>query len=299
MPKKQTNKRSSATRSRVRRHVKLALVPHRANQYRPHAIRRYGVVAILVFVVAIQAIYNTATSGAVLGAQTDITTSGLLDATNAERAKQHESPLVVNAKLMEAAKLKVQNMFAEQYWDHTAPDGTTPWHWFDQAGYTYAEAGENLAKNFTSSTGTVAAWMASPTHRANILKSDYQDVGFAVMQGTLGGKPTTLVVALYGTPETAAVQGVSSTRIAPVTGAAIAPLDHLAIGIQSLTPAAVASIVVLGLAACLAIVAHAYRQKLPEHLRRSWYRHHGIYKAIGFTSLLLMVILAYGNIGQV
>jgi len=66
------------------------------------------------------------------------------------------------------------------------------------SGYTYALAGENLAKNFTDSGGVVNAWMASPTHRDNILKSGYRDVGFAIVNGVLNGEETTLVVQMFG-----------------------------------------------------------------------------------------------------
>lgn len=298
MPQKQTKKRSLSVKSRIHRHVKLALVPHKANQYRPHAIRRYGIVVIIAIVFVMQGIYNGAVGGNVLGTQAQVTPSGLLSATNAARAAQGETPLTINDQLNQAAQLKVQNMFAEQYWAHNAPDGTTPWHWFGVVGYAYAEAGENLAKNFTTSDSTLAAWMASPDHRANILKADYKDVGFAVMDGDLNGKATSIVVALYGTPDTA-VKGASISTVAPTINSTLTPVTRLGLGLQSLTPAAISSLIVLAGAASLALIAHLYRKQLPLNLRRSWYRHHGIYKAIGFASLAVVVVFMYGGAGQI
>jgi len=300
MPKKQTTKRKlQSVKTRINKRVKLAVVPHKANQYRPHAIRRYGIAVLLVAVIAVQAVYNGVHSGNVLGVQAQITPTGLLAATNQQRANDNEQPLNINPELMKAAQLKVQNMFAEQYWAHTAPDGTTPWHWFDVVGYNYDSAGENLAKDFTTSDSTVSAWMASPTHRANILNSSYKDVGFAIMDSTLNGQPTTLVVALYGSPELPSVQGASTTTDASDVNEPMSFMSRLGVGLQSMTPAAVSSVVVLLAAMLIALLAHMYRKKLPRSLRMSWYRHHGVYKAIGFASLAVVIIFAYGSGGQI
>jgi hypothetical protein len=50
------------------------------------------------------------------------------------------------------------------------------------------------------SDGVVTAWMNSPTHRDNILKKEYTDVGFAIVNGVLNGEETTLVVQMFGKP---------------------------------------------------------------------------------------------------
>ena len=301
MPAKQTRKKPATVplKRRVHKRVKLAVVPHKANQFRPHAVRRYGIAIIVAFVLLAQGLYNGVTSGNILGTEAQVTTAGLLAATNSARVEQGEKPLANNAQLAEAANLKVRNMFDKQYWAHTAPDGTTPWHWFGQAGYVYVDAGENLAKNFTTSDSTVSAWLASPTHRANVLKPEYQDVGFAVMSGMLGDKPTTLIVALYGTPDQATVQGAAHTETVSGIDMSLSIMARIGLGLQALTPAAISSIVVLAIAANIALVAHIYRRKLPLALRRSWYRHHGMYKAVGFVSLAIIIIFAYGGVGQI
>lgn len=298
MPQKQTTKhRLHTVRKRVNKRVKLAIVPHKANQYRPHAIRRYGIVAVIALVLVVQGLYNGTHSGNVLGVETQLTAKGLLAATNKQRVSNGQQPLAMNAQLAEAAKLKVQNMFAQQYWAHTAPDGTAPWHWFEVAGYSYESAGENLAKDFNTNASAVAAWMASPTHRANILNSTYQDVGFAIMDSMLNGEPTTLVVAMYGSPETAGVQGVT-TEASNMNGS-MSLMTRIGVGLQSMTPAAIGSVVMLLAAAVVALLAHMYRKKLPRGLRMSWYRHHGMYKAVGFASLAIVIIFAYGSGGQI
>lgn len=293
-------KRVVTSPSRVRSRVKLAVVPNRANQYRPHILRRYGIAIVVALVVVAQVAYNGLAAHHILGDQTSgITVAALLSDTNQERADNGESPLKINSQLSRAAELKVQDMFASQYWAHDSPTGTTPWHWFDVVGYNYSQAGENLAKDFSSSDSTVAAWMDSPTHRANILKASYQDAGFAVQTGQLDGKPATIVVALYGNPTQAATTVAASSSVAVSDHQPLGLWSRFQLGLMSLTPAAVASLAVLAVAILLAVIAHLYRRNLPSHLRRSWYRNHGIYKAIGLTSLAVVIIMMYGSVGQV
>lgn len=110
--------------------------------------------------------------------------------------------LRLNAKLSEAATKKAQDMFSHNYWSHTSPEGATPWNFIVASGYQYTMAGENLAKNFSNSSGVVDAWMASPTHKDNIVKPAYRDIGFAIVNGTLDGEETTLVVQMFGASDT-------------------------------------------------------------------------------------------------
>jgi len=107
-------------------------------------------------------------------------------------------------------------MFAKDYWAHNAPDGTKPWSFILAAGYNYLHAGENLARDFTNPQAVVDAWMASPTHRDNIMNAHYQDIGIAVVDGQLGGVETTLVVQMFGTPQSTApalTQGSQTTLV--------------------------------------------------------------------------------------
>jgi hypothetical protein len=100
------------------------------------------------------------------------------------------------------------DMLNENYFAHTSPDGITPWYWISKAGYKYVAAGENLAKGFTESEYVHEAWMSSPSHKANILNSTYQDVGIAVVEGTINGEKTTIAVQFFGK---SSVKGVSIT----------------------------------------------------------------------------------------
>lgn len=183
--------------------LKQLLIPHRKNNYRPHLIRRHGLAFALMFVLGIQVISGLQISagGQVLGYATNITVSGLLSETNSERSAAGKASLKNHSKLNASAQAKANHMISENYWAHTAPDGTTPWYWFDWAGYDYVMAGENLAYGFDTSSGVVNGWMNSPSHRDNMLNGAFEDVGFGIANGSnYQGGPNTVVVAHYAEP---------------------------------------------------------------------------------------------------
>lgn len=136
----------------------------------------------------------------VLGISTDITVEKLLNLTNEERSKKGLPSLTYNEKLARAAENKARNMLGENYWAHYSPTGKTPWEFMLAEDYKYEYAGENLAKDFMYSGDVVNAWMNSPSHKENLLKSEYSEVGFGVVNGVLDGQELTLVVQMFGKP---------------------------------------------------------------------------------------------------
>lgn len=109
------------------------------------------------------------------------TPENLLVYTNEQRAKYGLQPLVLNTLLNDSAQTKAEHMKLNNYWAHIAPDGTTPWFFFTNAGYSYSKAGENLACGFSDAESVITGWMNSPTHRANILTPEYTEVGFGIV----------------------------------------------------------------------------------------------------------------------
>ena len=178
-------------------------VPHHSNDYRPHSIRSHGLLFALFIMLGMQLGYNVLNGNQfrVLGYATNVTIGGLLAGTNAERGAAGLTALQNNGALNNAAQAKAQHMIDNDYWAHVAPDGTTPWYFFGLYGYSYLTAGENLAFGFATSSGVTAGWMASPSHRDNILTAAYEEVGFGIANGAnFQGGPNTVVVALYGDP---------------------------------------------------------------------------------------------------
>ena len=124
----------------------------------------------------------------------------VVDLTNEERTDLAAAPLQRNSLLDQAAQQKAQHMAANEYFAHFAPDGTTPWSFFQASGYVYAHAGENLAIHFTDSGEIVDAWMLSPAHRQNIVDPKFSEIGVGTARGMFEGHDTVYVVQLFGTP---------------------------------------------------------------------------------------------------
>ncbi len=201
--------------------------PRRTNNYTAKLLHHDFLTVYLIAALLITAsVAHIQKSGDILGYATDVTVEKLLELTNEERTENNAPALRYNEKLSEAARLKAENMFEQNYWSHYGPAGETPWQFILESGYQYEYAGENLAKNFLFSDGIVNAWMKSPTHRENLLRNDYTDVGFAVVNGVLNGEETTLVVQMFGKPlyesatatETTTDSTASEPQQAPVQG---------------------------------------------------------------------------------
>lgn len=259
---------------------------------------------MLSLLLVVQVVYGLVSTGhiAILGRVTTVDPTQLLAETNNARAQSGLPALAVNEELNQAAALKAQDMFTNDYWSHTSPQGVSPWKWLTDVGYGYSIAGENLAKNYPNAAATVNAWMESPTHRENVLNREYQEIGFAVSEGTIDGQDTTLVVAYYGSPSTSAVQGANAANtplnIAPVSGGVGNIFSYFGSAIQSITPATIIAIAILGLMAIVAAVAHHYRHQLPKSWRKTWKAHHGMFTVVGAVGLAVVMIFATGG-GQI
>ena len=181
--------------------------PQRSNNHRPHFLHPKPVLFLSLIAVGFYQLVGLIStvhpvSGSILGYASNITVAQVIESTNAQRSASGLGVLKYNNQLGQAAVSKAQNMFSEGYWAHTSPSGAEPWDFIRSAGYRYKIAGENLARDFDSTSPMVNAWMNSPTHRANIMNPRYEEIGIAVVDGLLNGVETTLVVQMFGTPET-------------------------------------------------------------------------------------------------
>lgn len=130
-----------------------------------------------------------------------ITVADIIKLTNDYRATKGLQPLIENPLLDESACAKAQHMIDNKYWAHVSPDGIQPWYFFEQAGYVYDKAGENLAHGYSTSYVIVDGWIHSPTHEENLV-GPYNETGICIKTDIAYQykKSTTLVVAHYGTP---------------------------------------------------------------------------------------------------
>ncbi|MFI1365186.1 CAP domain-containing protein [Streptomyces griseochromogenes] len=109
----------------------------------------------------------------------------VLKLVNEERAKVGCSPLAANSALSGLAESFSDDMAARDFFDHTDPDGATPWDRAAKAGITDL-GGENIARGQADAAAVMRAWMNSPGHRANILNCDFKTLGVGVHLGTGG-----------------------------------------------------------------------------------------------------------------
>ncbi len=157
-----------------------------------------------------------------LSAAANINVNELVSLANSERQSRGISQLTVDSRLIQAAKAKGEDMIEKDYWSHYGPNGESPWKFILASGYDYIYGGENLAKDFFSAAPIHSAWMSSPSHKSNILNSNFTNVGIAAVTGNFQGKETTIVVQMFGSeeyqPSTGEVASEEITSDLPQTG---------------------------------------------------------------------------------
>lgn len=99
-------------------------------------------------------------------------------------------PLTPDAQLVKIARIRSQDMAANNYFGHNPPNGCNYVCLMDQNGVSRAYAGENLAWNTWdwSQTADVAVqmWGSSPPHLENILNCRYTRFGTGVAKAADG-----------------------------------------------------------------------------------------------------------------
>jgi uncharacterized protein YkwD len=132
-----------------------------------------------------------------------LTIAGVSQQTNIQRAENGGlPPLSENATLDDVATLRVDDLFANQYFEHVnSSTGQSAITVASSVGYTDLALGENLALGlYAGDAGVVTAWMNSPGHRANILDAHFTQIGVAVREGTFDGQETWIAVQVFGRP---------------------------------------------------------------------------------------------------
>ncbi|HMS31084.1 MAG TPA: CAP domain-containing protein [Candidatus Saccharibacteria bacterium] len=282
----------SGSNMKKRTILDIWLLPSSKNRFHPYLLRARGLIAVALLLVGLQLIYNVKTTGQpkILGYATNVSAQKVVTNLNSLRESQGLKPLSVDQKLNTAASLKAEDMFTNNYWSHDSPAGIAPWNWFDQAGYKYQFAGENLAKDFTTSEGVTTAWMNSPPHKANVMGSNYENIGVAVVNGTIKGQATTLVVALFGAPkQEGLVAGVATGSITNAASMYSSEVFANPARIQALgNPYSVITLTILFSVLLVAALTHWHYVKLPRKVRKSWYQHHALY-----TGCLAVLAITY------
>ncbi|CAN5689117.1 hypothetical protein BH11PAT2_BH11PAT2_04300 [soil metagenome] len=218
------------------------------NNYKPHFFGTRSLSVLVIGVAILQGAYLAQTK--IVFPHThflaSVLPSVLTELTNGDRATANLSTLTNDPKLAEAAQLAANDMAAKGYFAHVSPEGKNPWYWLNQVGYQYSYSGQNLAVDFTDSQDVEQAWLNSPTHRANIMKAQYTNIGIAVANGTYNGKDVTFVVQYFATPTAQAVPHAVEPTVstqAPAMSVAVAPTKNVPVGpVASTTQSEVATV---------------------------------------------------------
>lgn len=123
----------------------------------------------------------------------------LFNRLNEERAAAGLAPFVLDAGLSQIARTRSQQLIDQNYFGHTDPYGYSMYvELLAHFGYTsYAWAGENLAMNnyklSESPERATIALMNSPTHRANILATDFFRIGIGEITDSSGRHYFTMI----------------------------------------------------------------------------------------------------------
>lgn len=113
-------------------------------------------------------------------------TNEMVKLVNIEREKVGLHPLKQDLALNQLAIIKAQDMVNRNYFEHKSSFYGNPWDMATLFDYQYTSLGENIARNFHSPQSVLVAWMESPSHRENILRQGYTNIGVGVKQDKKG-----------------------------------------------------------------------------------------------------------------
>ncbi|MER5789353.1 CAP domain-containing protein [Streptomyces sp. NPDC001980] len=125
------------------------------------------------------------TAAPITSSEEAVVEAEVLKLVNEERAKVGCSALSANSSLTKLAEAFSDDMAARDFFDHTDPDGKTPWDRAAAAGIANL-GGENIARGQATAQAVMDAWMNSEGHRANILNCDFKTLGVGVHFGEGG-----------------------------------------------------------------------------------------------------------------
>lgn len=111
--------------------------------------------------------------------ETQAAAKAAFDLVNTKRQEAGLGALTWNSGLEQASAVRAVE--AAQSFSHTRPDGSDWWTVNSNLMY-----GENLAKGYASAQEAVDAWMASPTHKENIMDNEFVSGAIVVNIGSNG-----------------------------------------------------------------------------------------------------------------
>lgn len=190
--------------------LKDLFIPHAGNGYlpgmlKPHRIAFHAVAAVAIKIIIVAFVLIYPIEAWVTPDVASEQSARIIKLTNDLRI-QAKVPILKESQILnQAAYMKVQDMLINQYFDHFSPRNVSLSDWLKKIGYNYMTAGENLAMGFADAEEVVEGWRRSKTHNANMLDTDFTEIGVGLASGWFNGYETTMVAEYFGQP----VQAIS------------------------------------------------------------------------------------------
>lgn len=124
----------------------------------------------------------------------------MLARVNAERTAAGLPPLTLDPRLNEAAQRHAEDMLLRSYYNHAAPEGSSPASRVRKTGYAARLVGENIARGPVTVGEAMDNWLQSREHRRNLLHPGYQDLGVGIAVGRNSVGYTVLWVQDFASP---------------------------------------------------------------------------------------------------
>jgi len=104
------------------------------------------------------------------------------DLINAYRKSKGLKPLKLDATLTEAAKNHSRDLAKWDRISHYGSDGSNPWDRVKRVGYPAKLAAENVGTGQVTIDEVMKGWQSSPGHNKNLLLTDAEHMGIALVQ---------------------------------------------------------------------------------------------------------------------
>lgn len=113
--------------------------------------------------------------------QTNLNPEFARDVINQYRAEHGLKPLKLNAQLTEAAKAHSRDLAKWDRISHYGSDGSNPWDRVKRSGFKARLAAENVGTGQADFGEVMKGWKESPGHNKNLLLSDAEYMGIALV----------------------------------------------------------------------------------------------------------------------
>lgn len=128
----------------------------------------------------------------------EMNAEGIIKFSNIERDKFSFNELEINEELTELANNRIEDMQKLGYFAHTNPEGLGLKQFVGKIDYDYLIVGENLSMNYYDNEEVVAAWMDSETHRDNILRPEFDEIGIGYGDVIINNKKVFIIAMILG-----------------------------------------------------------------------------------------------------